>query len=309
MVLCLGATPTIQRTMIFERLTLDAVNRAQEVSQTASGKSLNVARVLHTLGTSPLATGLLGGEAGRFIRRDLERAGLAHEFVEVRPETRTCVTVIDRSQRQATELVEESQPVEATDYHRLEEVVRRRLPEVRAMVVSGTLTPQAPPGFYGRCAELAAAAGVRIIVDARGEPLRQALPCRPFLVKPNRAELGETIGRPMQSEADLQTGVTELIGRGAQWVVVTLGQDGALAGNGRDLWRIRVPRIDSVSPIGSGDAFAGGLAAALARGEDVPQACVLGAACGSANTLIPVAGRVRSQDVAELARRMTLEKL
>ena len=43
MILCLGTTPTVQRTMTFAKLNIDAVNRAIEVKQTASGKSINVA--------------------------------------------------------------------------------------------------------------------------------------------------------------------------------------------------------------------------------------------------------------------------
>jgi hypothetical protein len=36
--------------MVFQRLHVDGVNRAIEVSEHASGKSINVAAVLHTLG-------------------------------------------------------------------------------------------------------------------------------------------------------------------------------------------------------------------------------------------------------------------
>src|SRR5947199_2381388 len=97
MILCLGTTPTVQRTMTFDRVTADAVNRAREVLETASGKSINVARTLHTLGHEVLASGFLGGQPGQFIRDDLDRAGIPHHFIDVTPvKTRTCTTVIDR---------------------------------------------------------------------------------------------------------------------------------------------------------------------------------------------------------------------
>ena len=50
MILCLGTTPTMQRTMLFPRVRIDEVNRAAEVREYASGKSVNVAKVLKTLG-------------------------------------------------------------------------------------------------------------------------------------------------------------------------------------------------------------------------------------------------------------------
>src|SRR5438046_1242556 len=104
MILCLGTTPTVQRTMTFERLLLDHVNRAATVLESASGKSLNVARTLDTLGAEVLAVGFLGGDTGKLVRDDLAAANIAHEFLEVAPRTRTCTTVIDRATNTVTEL-------------------------------------------------------------------------------------------------------------------------------------------------------------------------------------------------------------
>src|SRR5437868_15026783 len=95
MILCVGTTPVMQRTMSFAQLQIDAVNRAFHVTDTASGKSINVARVLHTLGEDVLATGFLGGDRGRFIRDELRAADIDHEFIEVEPATRMCITILD----------------------------------------------------------------------------------------------------------------------------------------------------------------------------------------------------------------------
>src|SRR5690348_4688636 len=112
MILCLGTTPAAQRTMIFERFAVDAVNRAAHTHDYASGKSINVARVLHTLGRDAVATGFVGGDRGEFLRRDLDQSGIRHDFVTVAAPTRQCITIIDKSAGTATELVEESHQVE-----------------------------------------------------------------------------------------------------------------------------------------------------------------------------------------------------
>src|SRR6185436_7595676 len=107
MILCLGTTPTVQRTMSFARLTVDDVNRAKSVRQFASGKSVNAARVLKALGEPCVATGLLGGDSGKFMREDLDRVGIAHDFVDTSPTaTRLCLTLLDESNHTATELIE-----------------------------------------------------------------------------------------------------------------------------------------------------------------------------------------------------------
>jgi 1-phosphofructokinase family hexose kinase len=300
MILCLGTTPTVQRTMIFQRLTLNAVNRAMEVRQTASGKSLNVARTLHTLGRDPLACGFLGGDTGKFMRQDLDGCGIAHDFVSVAPPTRTCTTVIDRAAATATELIEEPAPLGEADYVALLSNLRRHLPRAQALVLSGSLPPGAPQDFYADCVR--AAAAVTVILDATGAPLAQALAARPTVVKPNRAELAQTMGIRIETPQQLHDAMRRLAGQGPTWVVVTLGADGVAACDGKSIWQIAAPPVSAVSTIGCGDAFAAGLAAALCDGRSVPEACVLGAACGGANALNIPAGHARREDIERLRK-------
>jgi ribokinase len=42
--------------------------------------------------------------------------------------------------------------------------------------------------------------------------------------------------------------------------------------------------VDAVDTVGAGDAFVAGLAVALARGDGLPAAVALGAACGALST-------------------------
>src|SRR5690606_28083215 len=49
-ILCLSTSPTMQRTLVFDRVIPGDTNRADEVHDYASGKAVNAARVLHTLG-------------------------------------------------------------------------------------------------------------------------------------------------------------------------------------------------------------------------------------------------------------------
>src|SRR4051812_33973313 len=136
MIICLGTTPTVQRTMTFEHLTLDGVNRATHVHQYASGKSVNAARVLHTLGDDVLATGFLGGDSGKFFRDDLDRSGIKHDFVSVDPSTRLCITVVDQSTATATELIEEAAAVTGVDVAKLLQKLMKLSADAEVLVLS-----------------------------------------------------------------------------------------------------------------------------------------------------------------------------
>jgi tagatose 6-phosphate kinase len=301
MILCVGPTPAAQRVMVFSRWLEGQVNRAHTTSEGAAGKSINVAKVLHLLGQRPWVTGFLGGPRGIDIRHLLEARGLELEMVTVAAPTRLCITLIDEASGTVTELVEESRPVAGQDYEQLLQIVQRRLPTAQAIVMSGTLTPGGPVDFYARCTQLAHKHNVLAVVDASGPPLECALAAKPGLVKPNRAELEATLGRSLRSPADLEAGLGELHARGAQCVVVTAGQEPAMAFDGRTLWRVTAPAIRATNPIGSGDSFTAALVWRLLAGDDLGEACRWGTAAGAANALALMAGEPRREDIEHLA--------
>ena len=295
--------------MVLRKLTLDAVNRAVTTLDGAAGKSVNVAKVLKALGEHPVATGFLGGDRGEELRTLLAAQGIELDFVPVASRTRQCITLLDKSAGTHTELVEESQPVTTTDYENLMSVIQRRVTSCRAVIMSGTIAPGGPADLYSHATRLAHEAGALSVVDAQGPALIEALRARPGVVKPNRLELAATVKRELGDEAAVISAMRELGERGAQRVVVTAGKEPTLAFDGRSFWTVRVPRIDVVNPIGSGDAFAAGLLWRLLRGEDLGEACRWAAAVGAANALTTMAGEVHPDDVKRLAGQVTAERL
>jgi len=308
MIVCVGTTPVWQRSMVFGQLKPDGVNRATDVRDYASGKSVNVARVLHTLGEETVATGFAGGDRGAALLRDLDAAGVRHEFVTVEAPTRQCVTVIDRAAGTATELVEESKPVAEGNWAQLEEVVARLLRRAGGLVLSGSLPPGAPQDFYLRCLRFARRPGTPAVLDARGEPLRRALGHGGFVAKMNLDELSATVGRPVSNDADLGEAMRELMPAGGA-VVVTLGKGGAAAAEAGGAWRVRVPPVPARSAVGSGDAFSAGLIAGLAHRRPLADACVSGAACGAANAMTDLAGHLSPSDVRAIEAGVRIEPL
>jgi tagatose 6-phosphate kinase len=306
-IICLGVTPAIQRVMSFDGLVIDEVNRAVETSESVAGKSINVAKVLAALGEEVVATGFVGGERGEALRQELDRREIRHDFVTVDARTRMCVTVMDRAAGTVTELVEESRPVEPAAYERLTGKLRTLLGGARMLVLSGTLTPGGPSDYYRTCIELARGHGVGVLLDTQKRPLLEALGARPTLVKPNRAELAAALGVAIDSERALREAMGEVIRRGAESVVITMGREGAMGLHEGRFWRVSAPAIDAVNPIGSGDAFSAGLAAAMVHGRDFTDSLRWGAACGASNALTALAGEVRAEDVQRLIGQVQVE--
>jgi len=293
--------------MVFDHVLPDGVNRATAVHDYASGKSVNVARVLHALGENAVAVGFAGGARGEALLRDLDVAGIRHEFVRVDAETRQCVTVIDRAAGTATELVEESKPVRPDDWDRLARAFDQLIPRAEGCVLSGSLPPGAPPDFYLSCLRRLPPK-IPVVVDARGEPMRLALRRGRFVAKMNRDELTATVGSAIDSDARMLEAARQVMPDGGS-VVITAGRGRVVAFDAGRAWRIVPPTVQAISAVGSGDAFAAGLVSALVAGQSLPEACALGAACGAANAMTELAGHLSPGDVKRLRPNVRVETL
>jgi 1-phosphofructokinase family hexose kinase len=304
-IVCVGTTPVWQRSMVFERVHWNDVSRAVYALDYASGKSINVARVLDALGESVRAVGFAGGDTGKAILRDLRRARIRRDFVRVHRPTRQCITVIDRSTGTATELVEEAARVPEEDWQRLDMTLAKWLPRARGVVLSGSLPAGGPHDFYLSCLRKLRP-GTPTILDARSEPLLRAVPHGGFIAKLNRDELGTTIGMKIDSDERLRRAIPRVLPPGG-WVVVTAGAEGAVVASADAAWRVHPPRIKAKSGVGSGDAFAAGMMFKLVDGAPIHEAAGYGAACGAANALNDLAGCVKPPDVDELLPQVRVE--
>ena len=314
MILSVGLTPTVQRTLRFARFVPGEVNRAREVVVTASGKGANVARVVTLLGGTARLVQICGGASGRFVEGELTRQGVACITVwdEDDAPTRTCTTLLPDN-GPTTELVEEARPVGAHDLSLLRAAISTGLLEAHALCLSGSLPPGVPPTLYADLLADAHRLGVVALVDTQKAPLAAALAARPFLVKPNLEEAQATLSLPATSDpwADAQEAATRLVAAGATWALVSMGKGGALLFGGTDYWRITPPTLPHVvNPIGSGDSLAAGLLFAhIERGLPVPEAAAFGTACAAANCLTLTSGVVDTGEVERLRGGVRLERI
>jgi tagatose 6-phosphate kinase len=296
MILAAGLTPAWQQVMRFDALVPGEVNRAAEVQWCASGKVLNAVRALHLLGAPGKALAPVGGSTGEAVRRDFARLGIAARWVETGAPTRVCTTVVETARHRSTELVENARPLTAGERAAFAAAYAEEAAAAEVVVLIGSLAPGTPAGFYR---ELLAGTTGKVVLDARGDELLEALHERPFLVKPNRAELARTVGRELRDEGALVDAMRELNRRGAEWVLITDGPNPVHVSGPDGLYRLRPPAAEVVNPIGCGDCMAAGIAAALGRGREPLDACRYGlaAAADKLGRLLPAAldrGRVEA---------------
>lgn len=299
MILSAGLTPAWQQILVFDRVVPGEVNRARVAQACASGKVLNVARAVHALGAPGLALTAVGGFTGDAIRSEFARDGIAARWIASHSPTRTCTTVIDGATGQTTELVENAGPSSQSELGEFLTACEELAPRATVAVLTGSLPPQAPPTLYAEALERLSCP---MILDVRGPELSAALPLRPWLVKPNRAELAGTVGQSCDSESALRRAMHTLLDGGARWVLVTQGAGPAWLASAAETYRFDPPAVtDVVNPIGCGDCVAGGIAVRLAAGATVPDAVAYGLAAAAENAAALLPARL---DCTAVERRL-----
>ncbi len=290
-ILFVAANPSIDRLVEVEALIPGTIHRPERVVAVPGGKGLNAARAALALGGRVTAVSIVAGRAGDWIEERLAATGIDARLVrdDGPRETRTCLSVLDRSTGRLTEFYEPGEGIGPAAWSALEAALARELDQgdVGAVVCSGSLPTGAPRDGYARVARLARGRSVATVLDTYGPALVAALAERPSVVKVNAAEAAEATGLlPTESVQAAWT----LLELGAARAVVTLGPDGAVACDGVSAWRLRSPEPPGAYPVGSGDAFVAGLAVALVEGASFVEAARRGVAAGTANALVGGAG-------------------
>jgi tagatose 6-phosphate kinase len=310
-ILCLGLTPALQRTLFFDTLVCNEVNRAKLVLESAAGKALNTARALSTLGMDAQVAGLNGGTTGRKIEAFLQAYGVTSVQTSMKPATRICTTLIHPSKGTITELVEEAPDPGHSTLMRFQRDNLKHLEKASGLVISGTLPPFAPEDFYLSFVRAAVARDIPVIIDSHKTPLLHLLHERPLLVKLNRQELAITFQREITGERAIVASIKKLRALGASNVIVTQGAKAAyLMTSAGSLWRALPPKLGQViNPIGSGDCTTAGIVCKLLKRRSLPEALAFGLACGTANAATPTPADLNFKLATQFYKTIHLEKV
>lgn len=262
------------------------------------GKGINVARVARTLGANVAATGFVAGYNGHYIANECAKQGISPSFCETEGESRICMTFLDQSSGAVTEVLEAGPVISQRAYDRFVVLLRQLASKARFVIFSGSLPPGLPVDVYRELLTEVRAAGAAPVLDTSGAALLSALSARPYLIKPNQPEAEALLGYRLDDFAAKRQAISDLLDMGAERVLLSLGEKGALFGDGTKLYQLPVlslPRL--VNPVGCGDSLLAGIITGLLRGDEWPDAARLGMASAAANALSLGAGSIRPEDV------------
>lgn len=287
MIVTVTMNPAIDKTVEIEKLLPGGLNRISTVEYDAGGKGINVSKTIRELGGKSIATGFLGGNAGKTIEAVLDEKGIEHDFIWVEGETRTNTKVFEQN----GEVTELNEPGPKISEEQIEQLIAKLMgyaSEDTLFILSGSIPGTVDKNIYARIISLVHEKKSQVLLDADGELFRNGLAAGPDIIKPNRVELEEYAGYDYRaSKEELFALAREFKAKGIKTIAVSMGGSGALFVHEEYEAASPALSVKAHSTVGAGDAMVAALAYAWNEklGDDETVRLCMATAAGAVTTI------------------------
>ena len=275
------------------------VNRTKEDDIQANGKGVNVSLVLKMLDFPSTALGFSAGFTGKYIEDYLQKKQIQTEFIEVPGMTRINVFTQVNQTGEEYKLVNQGPEIPQTAVHNFLNQIRA-LQAGDYLCVSGSL----PRGLSPKV--LIEISRICLIIDSSDQEVMDCLPYRPFLLKPNEEELSSWFGRKMVTDEDYFVYGQRLVELGAENVLLSLGEKGAILFTKDRVFRGNSPKGKVVNTACAGDTMLGAFLAGYMNRRPLDEMLRKSIAAGSSTAFRK--GLTDFLDVEELSKQIKIKE-
>ena len=260
------------------------INRSEKEQIMPGGKGNNVSIVLKTLGIDSTAFGFIAGFVGEEIERKVKEYGVKTDFIKIENNiSRINVKIAEENKETA---INGKGPFIDQSYIELLYKKIEIIQDGDILILSGSVPKGISNDIYENICKKLEKKDVKILVDSTGELLSKSLKYHPFLIKPNQDELGEIFNVKISSQEDAIRYAEELQLRGAQNVLVSMGDMGAvlLDENGYSYKMNALKPEKVINTVGAGDSMVAGFIFGYQTFHNYEKALQMGIAAGTATT-------------------------
>lgn len=236
------------------------------------GKGINQAVAAKRMGADVVMVGCVGNDSfGKDFLLMMEKEGLDTRYIKISEASPTgcSLIIIDKSGQNRICMT----PGANLDYN-LDDLrsVENLVAEADVVVTQCEMLPEIVDELARMCRKY----GKRFILNpAPARNLSDEVVSSTFVISPNETELGVIVGKECVTDEDYIVGARILLEKGAENVIVTLGERGSLLVNREGERMVPSIKVKAVDTVGAGDSFTGSLAAFITEGKEVLTAMEL----------------------------------
>lgn len=303
-VVTLTVNPALDIYSTVDKIESEKKLRCSPATKDPGGGGVNVSRVLKRLGIDAQTIFTCGGHTGKLFQHLLSQEGIDQDVVEIEEDLRQNFAVNENStgdlfrfgfpgaklkQQEIKELLDKIKKIEGAEF----------------LVVSGSLSPDAPEDLYAQIAKIAKEKHLKLVVDSSGKAFAQAIKEGAYLIKPNINELEDITGKKNGSEEQLKKILLEVLEEyPVTAIAMSMGPQGAYLATEGEVHHFPAPQIKAQSSIGAGDSMVAGMVYRLSLGKDLKDAVRFGIACGSATIKSPGTQLLQKEDAEKFFSQM-----
>ena len=296
--------PAVDMLTKASNFSLGKLNRTQEAKYVVGGKGINISILLNNIGKKTKALGFVAGFTGYFIKSELDKLDIEHDFVETLGTTRINMKLTTDTE---TEINGQSSAVNAENisefFAKLDVLTTEDVVFLSGNVIAGMGLED-----FKKIAEKVATKGATLVVDSNKDLVLDTLQYKPFVVKPNEFELGEMFGITLNGLEEILVYARKLQERGAQNVLVSRGAKGAILLTENDeVLEVNVAEGKIVSTVAAGDSMLAMFVAKYNETKDYAEALKYASAAGGATSFSIGVGS--KELIEELLPQIKVKKL
>ncbi|SNV22551.1 Tagatose-6-phosphate kinase [Dermatophilus congolensis] len=305
MILTLTPNPSVDRTISLDYLVHGTVHRATGTRMDPGGKGLNVSRAVSIHGAATCAVLPLGGPYGKIMADLLAEARCPVATVPISEGIRANIALVEPD-GSTTKINETGPHLSDHEFEELLATIENAYDHsVTWVAACGSLPPGMPEDIYAQLTTRIHAKGGKIAIDSSGPALAAAINAGPDLIKPNRVELSELIGKDLPDLGSVVAAARSLINSGVGSVLVSLGKDGAAYITADSLTHASAHVEHPVSTVAAGDCTLAGFLLAMSEGLSGPEALLRAVAFGAAAVALPGSEIPTAEQVAAIQPILT----
>lgn len=259
----LTMNPCIDKTLEISNFHYGDINRVIKKRQDVSGKGINVSIALTNLGVPVRTFGLLYEKGGDSFLTNLQKLNINYEYVPVKGSFRENMKIYNNIDNITTELNQNGEFVSSNELTEFEKKLENTMESLDILVVTGSLPQGVDPSFYRIVIEKAKQHNIRCILDAEGELLKEGMKAKPYLIKPNLYEFKKTFGLETDNIDEIVEKCNSIIDQGIGVVCLSMGKQGAIITDGKEIFTYTPAEIRVKSTQGAGDSMVAGICMAI----------------------------------------------
>lgn len=249
---------------------------------TPGGKGANQAVALAKLGIPTQMIGRVGADNfGAELIKNLQNFGVQTENIVIDENVISGVAIITVDQKAENHIIVipgANGKFNQEDINRLYPL----LPQAKLLL----LQLEIPLNTVILAAKAAHNANITVILDPA--PAQTNLPDELYrlidIITPNEIEASQLVGFTVNEPETAAKAANILLQKGVRCAIIKLGAKGVFCATKEESFYIPAFSVNAVDTVAAGDAFNGGLAAALFEGKTLREAVVWGAAAGALAT-------------------------